>query len=153
MKIFEGPDCNARHNGHTTHPMKINLSTSALVAMLGIALAGAPVSVQAQTTNTAPAAAPADTSTAPKVKEKKKNDNISYSGSVTAISSSSITVTTAKGPLTLAIDSTTKFMKIGADKKKTPAASTDFAVGDKVTGSYKKADDGTMTAASVHKKS
>jgi hypothetical protein len=137
--------------------MKMNLLTSALVAILGLALAGVPVTAQAQTpTTAAPAAAPADTSTAPKVKEKKakadKTGKIQYSGSVTAISATSLTVATTKEALTLAIDATTEFKTIGADKKKTAAAVTDFAVGDKVTGSYKKNADGTLTAASVHKK-
>ena len=132
--------------------MKINLLTPALVAILGIALAGAPVTVQAQTTNTAPAMAPVDTSTAPKVKEKKKGAFTEYKdASITAIDATSVTVTTTKGSMTLAIDATTKFATIDGHKK-TPAAVTDFAVGDKVSGSYATNPDGTFTAHSVHKK-
>ena len=129
--------------------MKIKFLTPALVAILGLALAGVPVTVQAQTsTNAAPAAAPADTSVAPKVKEKKKkSDKTEYSGSITAIDASSITVASTKKTLTLALAPTTKFKK-----DKAPATAADFAVGDKVTGSYTTDATGAMTAASVHKK-
>ena len=142
----------------TVNTMK-NILLPALVAIVGLAFVGAPVTAQAQTTTaptTAPTPAPAANaaapSDAPKVKEKKKSDKTSYSGSITAISATSLTVATTKDSLTLAIGADTKFMTIGADKKKTPATAADFAVGDKVTGSYTKAADGTMTAASVHKK-
>lgn len=119
--------------------MKITLLTPALAAVLGLALASAPVTVQAQSTNAAPAVASA-TST-------KK---IPYKGEITTLDASSVTVKGAK-TLTLAITADTKFgLKDG--KTLDPAAATDFAVGDKVTGSYIKNADGTLTAASVHKK-
>ena len=130
--------------------MKINLLTPALVAIVGLALVSAPVTVQAQTSTSA--TAPAAPSTAPKVKEKKKSEFTEYKdASITAIDASSLTVTTPKGSLTLAIAADTKFAKLEG-KKKTPATVTDFAVGDKVSGSYKANADGTMTAHSVHKK-
>jgi len=49
--------------------------------------------------------------------------------------------------LTLSIAPTTKFLK---DKK--PATLADFAVGDKVTGSYTTDATGKTTAYSLHKK-
>jgi hypothetical protein len=135
----------------TVNTMK-NILPTALVAIVGLAFVGAPVTAQAQTP--APATAPAPAAPAPSdaPKTKKKMDSTPYAGTIATISATSVTVTTKKDTLTLAIGPDTKFMTIGADKKKTPAAVTDFAVGDAVTGSYKKAADGSMTAASVHKK-
>jgi hypothetical protein len=121
--------------------MKITLLTPALAAILGLALAGAPVTVQAQTsTNTVPAATPAPT-TAKKAKPTR------YSGLITALDASSVTVTSTKKTLTLAIAPTTTFLKDG--KKATLA---DFAVGDKVTGSYTTDATGVLTAHSLHTK-
>lgn len=129
--------------------MKNILLTPALVAILGIALAGAPVTAQAQTP--APAtttAAPAAVTTAPaKVKKAKKGTPIEYKGSITAIDASSVTVASTAKTLTLAIAPTTKYLK---DKKKATLA--DFAVGDSVTGSYTADATGALTAYSLHKK-
>jgi hypothetical protein len=123
--------------------MKITFLTPALVAVLGFALAGAPVTVKAQTsTNATAPAAPSTTST------KTKSAFTPYKGTISAIDATSVTVTTKKGDLKLAIDATTTFE---VSKKK--AAATDFAVGDKVTGSYATGADGTtLTAHSLHKK-
>jgi hypothetical protein len=78
---------------------------------------------------------------------KAKSSYTPYSGTISAIDATSVTVTTKKGDLKLAIDTTTK---IEVSHKK--AAVTDFAVGDKVTGSYATGADGTLTAHSLHKK-
>ena len=123
--------------------MKINHLIPAFAAILGLAVASAPV--KAQTTNAAPAAAPA-------AAKATKTKPTSYAGSITAISATSLTVQTKKDSLVLAIGADTKFATIGADKKKTPAQASDFAVGDNVTGSYTKGADGSLTANSVHKK-
>lgn len=126
--------------------MKITLLTPALVAILGLALAGAPVTAQAQTsTNAAAASAPAKVATT-KTKTKK-SAKTPYEGSVTAIDATSVTVATTKKTLTLAIASTTTYLKDG--KKATLA---DFAVGDKVTGSFTTDATGATTACSLHKK-
>ena len=118
--------------------MKITLLTPALVAILGLALAGAPVTAQAQTsTNTTDAAGSVAT------KAKK----IPYKGSITAIDATSVTVAGKDKTLTLAITPKTKFKK---DKEMATVA--DFAVGDKITGSYSTDDAGAMTANSIHKK-
>jgi frataxin-like iron-binding protein CyaY len=117
--------------------MKNTFITSALVAVLGLALASVPVTLQAQSTN-----APASTTSS-----KTKSDYVQYSGTITAMDAKSMTISTSKGSLTLMVDENTKYM---VNKKK--SAATDFAVGDKVTGSYMKMGDGTMMAHSVHKK-
>jgi hypothetical protein len=134
--------------------MKINHFIPALAAVLGLALASAPVTVKAQTTNAAPATtattAPAP-STADKAGKKKKGDytQIPKGATISAIDASSVTLTTAKGDLKLAIDASTGFA-IG--KKKDKATVADFAAGDAVTGSYATAADGTMTAHNIRKK-
>ena len=121
--------------------MKINILSSALAAILGLALIGT-TTVKAQTSTTAaPTTAPATSAT------KSKGDFTAYKGKVSAVDASSVTVTTASGDLKLAVDDTTK---IQVAKKK--AAITDFAVGDAVTGSYTKNADGTLTAHSLRKK-
>ena len=123
--------------------MKITLLTPALVAILGLALAGAPVTAQAATsTNSAAASAPA------KATEKKtKPADTQYKGSLTAIDATSVTVANTEKTLTLAITPKTTFKK-----DKVVATLADFAVGDKVTGSYTKDATGAMTANSLHKK-
>jgi len=119
--------------------MKITLLTPALVAILGLALAGVPVTAQAQTsTNAVTTAAPA--------KEKKVKPT-NYSGSITAIDATSVTVSNKEKTLTLAITPKTTFKK-----DKAAATVADFAVGDKVTGSYTKDASGAMTANSLYKK-
>jgi Cu/Ag efflux protein CusF len=119
--------------------MKINILSSALAAILGLALIG--TTVNAQSTNAAPATSTATSAT------KEKGDFTPYKGKVSAVDASSVTVTTASGDLKLVVDDTTK---VQIAKKK--AAITDFAVGDAVTGSYTKNADGTLTAHSLRKK-
>jgi len=118
--------------------MKLTFQIPALVAVIGLALACAPVSLQAQTTPTT--AAPAKTA---------KAKPVAYSGSVTAIDSAanSITVTNGSKALMLSVAPTTKFK---VDKK--TATLAEFAVGDAVTGSYTTDEAGKTTAYSVHKK-
>jgi len=119
--------------------MKITLLTSALVAILGFALAGVPVTAQAQTsTNSAVATAPA---------KATKPATTRYSGSITAIDAASVTVVNTQKTLTLAITAKTTFKK-----DKTAATLADFAVGDKVSGSYSADASGAMTANSLNKK-
>jgi len=124
--------------------MKITLLTPALVAILGLALAGAPITAQAQTsTNSAPATAAA-ASTPAKVTKTAK---IAYRGSITAIDATSVTIANTKKTLTLAITPKTKFKK-----DKVVATVADFAVGDKVSGSYSTDATGAMTANTLYKK-
>ena len=129
--------------------MKLTLLTPALVAILGLALAGAPVTAQAQTSTNSPVAdAPAKAPAKAKAKATAtKPAKPEYSGSITAIDATSVTVASTKKTLTLAITSKTTFKKDRA-----VATLADFAVGDKVTGSYSTDASGAMTANSLHKK-
>jgi hypothetical protein len=115
--------------------MKIHLLSTALAAVLGLALCGTAVTAQTPTDTTATAPVPSS-----------KVTKTPYKGSITAIDTAGGTVTIqgAKSTMTLKITSATKY--------KGGAALSDFAVGDAVTGSYSKGDDGTLTANSLHKK-
>jgi hypothetical protein len=130
--------CALKSKEHAPPPMKIPLLSTALAAVLGLALCGTAVNAQ---TNTM--AAPA-TTMAPAMSTKVAKTP--YKGTITAIDTagSTVTVQGAKDTMTLKITATTKF--------KGGASLADFAVGDKVTGSYTKGDDGTLTANSLHKK-
>jgi hypothetical protein len=126
--------------------MKITLLTPALVAILGLALAGAPITAQAETsTNSTTAVVPAPAATTPPTTVKAKKTR--FKGSITAIDATSVTVANTKKTLTLAITPDTKFKK-----DNDPATLADFAVGDKVTGSYSTDATGAMTANSLNKK-
>ncbi len=136
--------------------MKRTLLTSAFAAILGLALAGAPLTVQAQTTpaapvtTAAPATTPAPATSSAKPAKVKKADAKEYKGSLTAVDPATETVTiqvSKKKTLTLAVASTTKIKK---DKK--PATLADFTVGDKVTGSYTTDATGKLTAKSLSTK-
>jgi hypothetical protein len=129
--------------------MKITFLTTALVAILGLALSGIPSNAQTDTNTTTTPAAPTTPAAAPSkpAKTAKKSAKTSYAGKITALSATSVSVT-GKKELTLAITATTKFR---IDKKK--AAATSFAVGDSITGSYTTDSTGALTAASIDKKS
>lgn len=118
--------------------MKLTLLTTALAAALTV------VSVPALAQTAAPAATSTSTTTTTSTKMAVKK--IPYKGTLTAVdaAANSITVKGAKGDMTLAVTADTKF--------KGGKALSDFAVGDKVTGSYSKDDAGALTACSVHKK-
>ena len=132
--------------------MKNTFITSALVAVLGYALASAPVTVKAQSTPTQTPAATSTGSTTPSKPAKKSGNTVIPKGStISAIDASSVTVKTASGDVTLAVAATSKF-QFGTSKKNTPATAADFAAGDAVTGSYVKNADGTNTLATLRKK-
>lgn len=126
--------------------MKITLLTPALAAILGLALAGVPANIQAaQPSSPAPVATGAPTAAKPK--------KIEYKGTLTAVdaATNTITLSTSKNDpsKTLAL---TLSPKTSIQKDKKPATIADFAVGDKVTGSYiKDSATGAMTASSLHK--
>jgi hypothetical protein len=116
--------------------MKSSLLKLALAALVVCA----PVALHAQTDTTNPIA------TAPvKSSAKSMMKKTPYSGTVKSIDASSIVVTTAKGDMTFAISAATK---VKVDKKM--ADVTTVTTGEKVTGSFTKEADGTMTAASIH---
>jgi hypothetical protein len=118
--------------------MKLNTITLAVTALV---LACAPACVQAQTTNTMSTTSSSTTTAAPSMKK------IEYKGTVTAVDASANTITVQNSKattMTLTITPDTKF--------RGGASLSDFAVGDKVSGSYMKDSMGMMTAASLHKK-
>ena len=123
--------------------MKINILTPALWAILALTLACAPVTVQAQTSTNSPVAS----APAPAGPTATKPAKTPYEGTVTAIDKTSVTVATATGPLTLAITGTTKLAK-----DRIHAKTTDFAVGDKVTGHYVTDATGALSASSLYTK-
>jgi hypothetical protein len=127
--------------------MKNTFITSALVAVLGFALASAPVTSKAQTTPTQTTAATSTGSTTPSKPAKKKSEYTAFSGTLKSLDATSAVVTTKKGDVTLAVDASTGFH---VNKKK--AAATDFAAGDAVTGSYATNADGSFTAHNINKK-
>jgi Cu/Ag efflux protein CusF len=120
--------------------MKSSLLKSALVAVVGLALC-APVALHAQAATTTTASTTSTTTTVAKVKK------ISYTGVIKSIdtAANSITVTCTKGDMTFAVTPMTKITS-----NKAPAKLTDITMGEKVTGSFTKDADGTMTAASIH---
>lgn len=141
-KFFQKIGCCApKRKEHAPPPMKLHLLSTALAAVLGLAFCG--TAANAQTSN-APAAT--TMAPAPMAAPSTKMTKTPYKGSITAIDTagSTVTIQGAKDTMTLKITSSTKY--------KGGAALSDFAVGDKVTGSYTKGDDGTLTAASLHKK-
>ena len=123
--------------------MKITILTPALAALLGFALASAPVTAQAQTST--------NMTTAPAAPAKAKTNKVNYHGSITAIDTTANTITvlsTSKKEgdktLVLTIDAATKIKR---DKE--AATLADFKVGEKVTGSYVVEAAGTMTAVKL----
>jgi hypothetical protein len=124
-------------------PMKLPLLTPALVAVLGLALAG--TSLHAQT-NAAPAApdstaASDTTAAAPAAKAKSM-----FGGTVTAVDAAGMTLSvhSKKHDVVVKITPKTKF--------KNATSLTDIAVGDKVMGAYKTDASGALMATVVNKK-
>jgi hypothetical protein len=95
----------------------------------------------AQTTNKAPAEK--KSSTEKKEPAEKKQSTVPFRGNIVTIDKGAKTITVNKR--TFQITSETKIFK--SDK---PATFADGAVGDYVTGSYKKTDDGKLIAHSVY---
>ena len=120
--------------------MKSSLLKLALAALVVCA----PVALHAQTdTTNSSATSPVTSPEASTASTKMKKT--AYSGTVKSIDATSIVVTTSKGDMTFSISPATK---VKVDKK--VADLTSITAGEKVTGSFTKAADGTMTAASIH---
>jgi hypothetical protein len=114
------------------------------ISLLAAAIVAAPALSRAQdaTTNTAPAVAPAASDqTAPAPVKKRKG--LVFKGTVTSLDTNAMTLTVETR--TFAITSETKITKDGQ-----PATLSDGVVGEPVAGAYKKADDGTLDATTVH---
>jgi len=123
--------------------MKITILTPALAALLGFALAGAPVTAQAQTST--------NTTTAPAAPAKAKTNKVNYHGAITAIDTTASTVTLLSHSkkegdktLVLSVDATTVIKR-----DKVAATLADFKVGERVTGSYVAEASGTLTAVKL----
>jgi hypothetical protein len=118
--------------------MKLTLLTPVLASILAMACVPALAD-----TNAAPVATTTTASVSTKAVSTKP---VPYKGTITAVDSSAnmVTIKGAKSSMTLTVTPTTKF--------KGGTALADFAVGDKVTGSYTKDASGTMSAYSLHKK-
>ena len=110
------------------------------ISLFAVAIVAAPALSHAQdTTNQAPAATSDQTTPAP----VKKHKSLVFKGTVTSIDTNAMTLTVETR--TFAITSETKITKDGQ-----PATLGDGVAGEPVAGAYKKADDGTLNATTVH---
>jgi hypothetical protein len=109
--------------------------TIALLTIAAAALIAVPSTVRAE--NSDSTNAPVETSPAP----AKKHGN-QFHGKIVAVDSTAMTVTVGKK--TYNVTSATKITKGG-----NPATLADFAVGDEVTGNFKK-DGETLNATTLH---
>jgi hypothetical protein len=116
------------------------LIKSFTVAVFIVALATSP-QLLAQTTNKAPAEK--KSATDKKEPAEKKQSPIPFHGNIVTLDKNARTLTIGKR--VFLVTSETKIFK--SDK---PATFADGAVGDYVTGSYKKMDDGKLIAHSVY---
>jgi hypothetical protein len=107
----------------------LSLFAAALVAM--------PVLSRAQDSNAL--ASPDQTAPA----KPKKHSNPPFHGKLSAVDTNAMTLTV--GTLTLQVTPDTKITKDGK-----PAVLADGVVGQPVSGSYKKTDDGKLNAVTVH---
>jgi hypothetical protein len=113
---------------------------SLAITVFAFAITSSP-QVLAQTTNKAPAEK--KSSTEKKEPVEKKQSPIPFHGNIVTLDKNARTLTIGKR--TFLVTSETKIFK--SDK---PATFADGAVGDYVTGSYKKTDDGKLIAHSVY---
>jgi hypothetical protein len=116
-------------------------------ALLATAIAGLPARALAQSTNKSPAPAKtADKKAAPEKKEanSKNHPSIPFHGTLKEVDKSAKTITVDKR--TFHVTSETK--KIYRGEK--PATLEDGVVGEYVTGSYWKTDDGKLVANSIY---
>jgi hypothetical protein len=116
------------------------LIKSFIIAVFAVALATSP-QLLAQTTNKAPVEK--KSSTEKKEPAEKKQKSLPFTGNIVTMDKNARTLTIGKR--TFQVTSETKIFK--SDK---PATFTDGAVGDYVTGSYKKTVDGKLIANSVY---
>ena len=117
-----------------------SLSKLIAIGALAVTVATSPPLV-GQTTNKAPAEK--KSATEKKESATKNQKSLPFSGNIVTMDKNARTLTIGKR--TFQVTSETKIFK--SDK---PATFADGAVGDYVTGSYKKADDGKLIAHSVY---
>jgi hypothetical protein len=109
------------------------------LSLFATAIIAAPMLSRAQDNGTNPPAAPGQTEPA----KPKKHEGLVFRGPVSAVDTKAMTLTVGKR--TFEVTSETKITKNGQ-----PAILSDIAVGDKVGGAYKKADDGKLTATTIN---
>ena len=117
-----------------------SLSKSLAICAFAVAIATSP-NLLAQTTNKAPAEK--KSSTEKKESTAKNQNSIPFKGNIVTLDKNARTLTVGKR--TFQVTSETKIFK--SDK---PATFADGVVGDYVTGSYKKSEDGKLIAHSVY---
>jgi hypothetical protein len=118
--------------------MKIHMAKLSILTLCAAAILAVPALSRAQD-NTANAPAAAE-----KSKPAKKHSGVlPFHGKLVSVDSDAMTLTVGKR--TFQITSETKITKDGK-----PAVLADGVAGEPVSGSYKKAEDGTLTAATVH---
>lgn len=118
-----------------------SLAKSLAIAAIALAVATASPQLQAQTTNKAPAEK--KSATEKKESPTKNSASIPFRGNISTLDKNARSFTVGKR--TFLVSSETKIFK--SDK---PATFADGAVGDYVTGSYKKMDDGKLVAHSIY---
>jgi hypothetical protein len=106
----------------------------ALLSLIAAALIATPAVINAQE-NTTP--------TPPPAKKHEKHGATPFHGKVSAVDAKASTLSI--GQMTINVTSDTKITKDGK-----PATLADIAVGDKVSGNYKKDEAGKMSAVSLH---
>ena len=117
--------------------MTKKIAKIATLSLFAAALVAMPVLSRAQDSN-----APASTNqTAPA--KLKRHSNPPFHGKLSAVDTNAMTLTV--GALTLQVTSDTKITKGGQ-----PATLSDGVVGEPVSGTYKKTDDGKSNAVTVH---
>jgi len=112
------------------------------MSFLALAVAGAPASLLAQSTNKTAATKPAPAEQ--KEATEKKAKSLPFQGEIATVNKTARMITVGKR--TFQITSETKIAK--ADK--TPALFDDAKIGEHITGSYIKAEDGKLIARSIY---
>lgn len=110
--------------------MNKNIVKTAILTLLASAIIAAPTVARAEDTTNAPA-------------KPKKHESLVFRGTASAVDTNAMTLTVETR--TFAITSETKITK-----NSEPALLSDIAVGDKVSGAYKKSEDGKLTATTIH---
>lgn len=118
--------------------MTTNISKITVLSLLAAGLVILPCSSRAQ--DATPNAPAGSGETAP---AKPKKHNPPFHGKLSAVDTNAMTFTVGK--MTLHVTSDTKIIKSG-----NPATLTDGVVGEPVSGTYKKTEDGKLDAITVH---
>ena len=119
--------------------MTKNISEIAVLSLFAAALVAMPALSRAAVTSTNAPASPSQAAPA----KPKKHEGLVFRGTVSAIDAKAMTLTVETR--TFAVTSDTKIIKDGKS-----ATLADGVVGEQVSGTYKKTDDGKLTAISIH---